>query len=361
MAEEMIMRSRTSGNSTNATSSSHHHPHHHHHRRVLEGKTSESSSLALSPQDKLVVGGTAVDDPLQLLFNRCMSSCTCTGGTINNESSIITRLTPAIVCSCSFDHWSETGVADEEKTQTNVINSDVSQTRSKRLSSQQQHHRPCDKSKMEEQRDCIAMPRNLLLCPNFLRRKTKRLMGSPVQLLFKLGFWWLTLHILWTTFSSTSLLAAAESTRGPQHFRRTPDNQTATVGDRVTLACSVENKAGILQWTRDGFGLGTDRYLEGYDRYSMKVSEDEGDFTLEIFPITLEDDAIFQCQVGPGPDGSRELRSANAKLTVEVPTSTPEIIHGDLLQTTEDKEVQLECISRAGKPAAEVRLTTCIR
>lgn len=46
-----------------------------------------------------------------------------------------------------------------------------------------------------------------------------------------------------------------------QHFRRTPDNQTATVGDMVTLACSVINKSGVLQWTRDGFGLGTERNL----------------------------------------------------------------------------------------------------
>ncbi|OXA59029.1 irregular chiasm C-roughest protein isoform X2 [Folsomia candida] len=141
-----------------------------------------------------------------------------------------------------------------------------------------------------------------------------------------------------------------------QHFRRTPDNQTATVGDMVTLACSVINKSGVLQWTRDGFGLGTERNLVGYERYRMQGSEEEGDYTLVIDEVTLEDDAIFQCQVGPGPpdSGVRELRSADAKLTIDVPTGSPQILQGDFLQTTEDREIQLECISRAGKPPAEI-------
>lgn len=161
-----------------------------------------------------------------------------------------------------------------------------------------------------------------------------------------------------------------------QQFRRTPDNQTATIGDTVTLACSVVNKAGVLQWTRDGFGLGTDRNLNGYERYHMVGSEEEGklkimlrasnefdlniiftisgDYTLVIDKVTLEDDAVFQCQVGPGPESIKELRSANAKLTVEVPTGAPQILQGDFLQTTEDREIRLECISQGGKPAAEV-------
>jgi len=79
-----------------------------------------------------------------------------------------------------------------------------------------------------------------------------------------------------------------------------------------------------------------------------------GDFTLVIDHVTLEDDAVFQCQVGPGPEGIRELRSPNAKLTVEVPTGAPQILQGEFLQTTEDREIRLDCISRGGKPAAEV-------
>jgi hypothetical protein len=78
--------------------------------------------------------------------------------------------------------------------------------------------------------------------------------------------WWLML--LWAPRLVPAVLQ--------QQFRRTPDNQTATISDTVTLACNVINKAGILQWTRDGFGLGTERNLVGYERYRMVGSEEEG-------------------------------------------------------------------------------------
>ena len=35
---------------------------------------------------------------------------------------------------------------------------------------------------------------------------------------------------------------------------------------KVVLACTVEDKEGLLQWTKDDFGLGTKRDLPGYPR-----------------------------------------------------------------------------------------------
>lgn len=32
----------------------------------------------------------------------------------------------------------------------------------------------------------------------------------------------------------------------------------------------------------------------------MVGSDEEGDYSLDIFPIMLDDDAVYQCQVGPG-------------------------------------------------------------
>ena len=32
-------------------------------------------------------------------------------------------------------------------------------------------------------------------------------------------------------------------------------------------------------------------------RYEMTGSDQEDDFTLQIYPVRLEDDAVFQCQV----------------------------------------------------------------
>ena len=69
--------------------------------------------------------------------------------------------------------------------------------------------------------------------------------------------------------------------------------------------------------------------------------------------MLLEDDAVFQCQVGAA-DGVAPIRSRDAILTVNVPPEKPIIINGDTLRTTEDREVEIKCVSRGGKPAATV-------
>ena len=76
-----------------------------------------------------------------------------------------------------------------------------------------------------------------------------------------MGYLLMPLFLLLQTFSesnSKSLL---------QTFVEEPKSLSLQEGDNVTLACSVENKVGVLQWTRDDFGLGTDRELSGYSRY----------------------------------------------------------------------------------------------
>jgi hypothetical protein len=73
------------------------------------------------------------------------------------------------------------------------------------------------------------------------------------------------------------LLAAVEPLEGvEQRFAMEPQDQTAIVGSRVTLPCRVIGKSGVLQWTKDDFGLGTHRNLSGFDRYSMIGSDEEG-------------------------------------------------------------------------------------
>ncbi|KAH8291688.1 hypothetical protein KR018_005602 [Drosophila ironensis] len=141
---------------------------------------------------------------------------------------------------------------------------------------------------------------------------------------------------------------------GGQHFAMEPQDQTAVVGSRVTLPCRVMEKVGALQWTKDDFGLGQHRNLSGFERYSMVGSDEEGDFSLDIYPLMLDDDAKYQCQVGPGPQGEQGIRSRFAKLTVLVPPEAPKIQQGDYLVTTEDREIELECVSAGGKPAAEI-------
>lgn len=103
---------------------------------------------------------------------------------------------------------------------------------------------------------------------NNVRRVIRRLRGMS-NLTTTMTVLLLFLAMMGMTISPVSALSQ-------QQFRRTPDNQTATVGDMVTLACSIINKFGVLQWTRDGFGLGTERNLVGYERYRMSGSEEEG-------------------------------------------------------------------------------------
>ncbi|XP_017154782.1 irregular chiasm C-roughest protein [Drosophila miranda] len=139
-----------------------------------------------------------------------------------------------------------------------------------------------------------------------------------------------------------------------QRFAMEPQDQTAVVGARVTLPCRVINKQGTLQWTKDDFGLGTSRDLSGFERYAMVGSDEEGDYSLDIYPVMLDDDARYQCQVSPGPEGQPAIRSTFAGLTVLVPPEAPKITQGDVIYATEDRKVEIECISVGGKPAAEI-------
>ncbi|GBP87748.1 Irregular chiasm C-roughest protein [Eumeta japonica] len=119
-----------------------------------------------------------------------------------------------------------------------------------------------------------------------------------------------------TTFSIV-LLAVLSCCGGyqEQKFAMEPQDQTAVVGSRVTLPCRVENKAGQLQWTKDDFGLGLHRDLSGYERYRMIGSDEEGDYSLDIRDVTLEDDAKYQCQVSSGSRASLKSAARNKHLS----------------------------------------------
>ncbi|XP_022251226.1 irregular chiasm C-roughest protein-like isoform X2 [Limulus polyphemus] len=138
-----------------------------------------------------------------------------------------------------------------------------------------------------------------------------------------------------------------------QSFAIEPADRTAIQGDTIVLPCRVLHKKGTLQWTRDGFGLGSERSLAGFPRYTMVGSDEEGDFSLQITNVNLEDDAIFQCQVGAS-DGIKGIRSRSAAFTVYVPPEPPRIVQSDFLETTAGMTVELTCESNGGKPPAEL-------
>ena len=69
--------------------------------------------------------------------------------------------------------------------------------------------------------------------------------------------------------------------------------------------------------------------------------------------MTIEDDAIYQCQVGAFGEAS-PIRSAPARLKVMVPPGVPKILQGDVTETVAGVETVLECSSSGGRPAGEV-------
>lgn len=149
------------------------------------------------------------------------------------------------------------------------------------------------------------------------------------------------------------LLTAHISYALKQNFAIEPVDRTAILGDTIILPCRVVNRVGTLQWTKDGFGLGNGRDLAGFPRYMMTGNDDENDFSLQIRNVQLEDDAEFQCQVGP-TEGTKGIRSRSAVVQVNVPPEPPKIIEGNHIRTTAGSTVELNCEAAAGKPAAEV-------
>lgn len=139
-----------------------------------------------------------------------------------------------------------------------------------------------------------------------------------------------------------------------QRFASQPSPQTAMVGSTVVLPCRIINRVGEVQWTMDDFGLGNERELYAFERYQMIGSDEEGDFSLRIKPVTLEDNSEFQCQVTGWKDVPG-VRSQSAKLTVYAPPEPPRIMQGPLVETTAGVGVQLQCVSNGGKPAAELQ------
>ena len=98
---------------------------------------------------------------------------------------------------------------------------------------------------------------------------------------------------------------------------RQPENMRAVAGETVRMTCLVANMAESdkCQWTRNGFGLGQELELPGYERYRMEDSQ-TGECSLLISPVLLTDEAVYQCQVGT-------VRSSNIKLVVNSPASQP--------------------------------------
>lgn len=72
-----------------------------------------------------------------------------------------------------------------------------------------------------------------------------------------------------------------------------------------------------MQWTKDSFGLGTDREIKQYGkRYRMTGTISEGEYNLEIQNVSVEDDNVYECQLSGLNMENPPQVSAPARLTV---------------------------------------------
>ncbi|GFG39572.1 hypothetical protein Cfor_01002, partial [Coptotermes formosanus] len=140
-----------------------------------------------------------------------------------------------------------------------------------------------------------------------------------------------------------------------QYFRIQPKNVTVHEGGEALLECEVTNQAGQVQWTKDGFALGFSAIIPGFPRYSVVGDSRNGVYNLRIVNASLDDDAEYQCQVGPARF-NKAIR-ANAGLNVLSPPSSIEIVDhapNSKIEIRENQEYQLECLVKNSKPAAKI-------
>ncbi|KAM8713441.1 hypothetical protein ACLKA7_013711 [Drosophila subpalustris] len=148
---------------------------------------------------------------------------------------------------------------------------------------------------------------------------------------------------------------APPPTSAVQKFRVTPHDLQILEGTDTLLRCEVSARAGKVQWTKDGFALGFSAVILGYPRYSVLVDAAHGSYNLQIKNATLEDDAEYQCQVGPAA-GNPAIR-ANAKLSI---VAAPSSIYIDgysrnaKVEVIERQNLTLQCITENANPAAEI-------
>ncbi|KJH42243.1 immunoglobulin V-set domain protein [Dictyocaulus viviparus] len=104
-------------------------------------------------------------------------------------------------------------------------------------------------------------------------------------------------------------------TNGEQAILEGPQETFVLLGQTAVLKCKVDNQKGAVQWMKNGFGLGVDRQLKFFPRYSMIGSASKGEYNLQITNVTIDDDDVYACQISEVAYESSVI-SNPAKLTV---------------------------------------------
>ncbi|XP_033251166.1 nephrin-like isoform X2 [Drosophila miranda] len=158
-----------------------------------------------------------------------------------------------------------------------------------------------------------------------------------------------------SSLATVTAPTTAASLPAVQRFRITPHDLQILEGTDTLLRCEVSARAGKVQWTKDGFALGFSAVIPGFPRYSVLVDAQHGIYNLQVKNASLEDDAEYQCQVGPAA-GNPAIR-ANAKLSIVAAPSSI-VIEGFArnakVEVVERQNLTLHCIAENANPAAEI-------
>ncbi|KAM6288916.1 LOW QUALITY PROTEIN: nephrin-like, partial [Aegotheles albertisi] len=139
-------------------------------------------------------------------------------------------------------------------------------------------------------------------------------------------------------------------------FVEEPSNGSAVLGQGAELRC-VTRGGGAVQWARGGSCSGL-RPTPAHPRYRLAGDPRRGEHHLRVGAVTLEDDDVFECQVGEG-NGTEPRASRPAQLTVLVPPGPPrlELPEGAELPWVGGAEVTLRCHAPDTRPPARLSLT----
>ncbi|KAK6110636.1 Immunoglobulin I-set domain family protein [Brugia pahangi] len=155
---------------------------------------------------------------------------------------------------------------------------------------------------------------------------------------------------------STTCIIIAVSTyiHSEQRIIEGPADTRALIGSTAVLKCRIEAQQGAVQWMKNGFGLGNDRDLSLFKRYSMEGRISKGEYNLRIINVQMDDDDEYACQIEAANENPTRVSNL-AKLTVLVKPEDPKLLSPvSNLRTVVGEYIQRSCISKHGKPQAKI-------
>ncbi|KAK6033676.1 immunoglobulin domain protein [Ostertagia ostertagi] len=133
---------------------------------------------------------------------------------------------------------------------------------------------------------------------------------------------------------------------GEQTIVEGPQESFVFSGQTVVLKCKVDNQKGAVQWMKNGFGLGVDRQLKFFPRYSMIGSASKGEYNLQITNATLGDDDIYACQISEAAHEPSVI-SSPVKLTVLIRPTPPKLLKkSHVMNAIAGETIVQSCLSK---------------